>query len=109
MGNEAIVRLQRHADLVQQLVKQVPAALNRPNLTFEQASRLHGVIDKGVRDFGEVEAMIGQSEVDASYRRAAASLAKIWAHLASSAEARVQALRPAEDVEDAIAVQEDEP
>lgn len=93
MGNDGIARLQKHADLVQQLVKQIPAALNRPSLTLNQASRLNAVVEKGVKDFDQVLKLVDGPEIDASYRRAADSLAKIWSHLSTIAGAKLQELK----------------
>lgn len=87
-----VARLKQHADLVQQLVKQVPAALAKPSLTLEQVSRLHRVIQKGVDDFEEVQELVNRPGLDETYQRAARSLAKIWSHLSSAAEARMQDL-----------------
>ncbi|WP_307282268.1 hypothetical protein [Phyllobacterium ifriqiyense] len=90
--NTGVARLKQHADLVQQLVKQVPAALSKPSLTLEQVSRLHRVIQKGVDDFKEVQELVNKPGLDETYSRAAGSLAKIWSHLSSAAEARMQDL-----------------
>ncbi|MHC1547009.1 hypothetical protein [Phyllobacterium sp. K27] len=90
--NNGVARLKQHADLVQQLVKQVPSALAKPGLTFEQVSRLHKVIQKGVDDFKEVQELINEPGLEETYQRAASSLAKIWSHLSSAAEARMQDL-----------------
>ena len=90
--NNGVARLKQHADLVQQLVKQVPAALSKPSLTLEQVSRLHRVIQKGVDDFKEVQELVNRPGLDETYSRAAGSLAKIWSHLSSAAEARMQDL-----------------
>lgn len=90
--NTGVARLKQHADLVQQLVKQVPAALSKPSLTLEQVSRLHRVIQKGVDDFKEVQELVNKPGLDETYSRAAGSLAKIWSHLSSAAEARMEDL-----------------
>jgi gamma-glutamylcysteine synthetase len=92
MDGSGVARLKQHADLVQQLVKQVPAALAKPGLTQEQASRLHKVIRKGVDDFNEVQELVNGPESEETYQRAASSLAKIWAHLSAAAEAKMQDL-----------------
>lgn len=60
MEDEWISRLKGHAELVQNLVKEVPRALDRPNLTLDHATRLHAVIEKGVRDFDEVPKTYGR-------------------------------------------------
>lgn len=99
MENDGIVRLKQHADLVQQLVKQVPAALNRSSLTLEQASRLHAVIEKGVQDFDQVQQRVTEPDVDESYHRAASSLAKIWSHLAAAAAEKIRELGEAGETE----------
>ncbi|MEP7453122.1 hypothetical protein [Phyllobacterium sp. SB3] len=90
--NDGVARLKRHADLVQQLVKQVPAALAKSGLTLEQVSRLHKVIQKGVDDFNEVQELVNEPGLDGTYQRAASSLAKIWSHLSAAAEARMRDL-----------------
>ncbi|MGH6860892.1 MAG: hypothetical protein ACRECY_11575, partial [Phyllobacterium sp.] len=93
MENDAITRLRQHADLVQRLVKQIPAALGRPGLTLDQVSRLHAVVEKGVRDFGEVRRRVDGPDTNESYRRAAGSLAGIWEHLEAAVSARMEELR----------------
>lgn len=100
--NNGVSRLKRHADLVQQLVKQVPAALAKPGLTLEQVSRLHKVIQKGVDDFGEVQELVNEPGLDGTYQRAASSLAKIWSHLSAAAEARMRDLAKDESAEAGI-------
>jgi hypothetical protein len=92
MAAEWISRLKGHAELVQSLVRDVPKALDRPSLTFEQATRLHTVIEKGVRDFDEVLQLMDGSEVDETYRQAAESLARTWQHLSDAAEEKIRSL-----------------
>lgn len=96
MEHDGITRLKQHADLVQRLVKQIPAALHRPGLTVRQAARLHEVVEKGVKDFNNVLRIVNESEADASYLRAANSLAKIWLHLADAAEHKLRELEKEE-------------
>ncbi|WP_157179313.1 hypothetical protein [Phyllobacterium sp. YR531] len=90
--NGGVARLKQHADLVQQLVKQVPAALAKSGLTLEQVSRLRNVIQKGVDDFHEVQSLVNEPGLDGTYQRAASSLEKIWSHLLAAAEARMRDL-----------------
>ncbi len=97
MANDWLARLKGHADLVQRLVKEIPKALDKPNLSLDQATRLHAVIEKGARDFDEVRELMDELELDESYNRAADSLAKIWLHLSSASEERVRALQDVND------------
>jgi hypothetical protein len=96
MAAEWISRLNGHAELVKNLVKEVPKALDRPSLTFDQATRLHAVIEKGVRDFEEVLQLMHQTDVDEQYRQAAESLARTWQHLCDEAVDKVQSLSDAD-------------
>lgn len=93
MEDEWISRLKGHAELVQNLVKEVPRALDRPNLTLDHATRLHAVIEKGVRDFDEVLKLLDGSEGEETYRQAGESLARTWQHLSDVAEDKVRFLR----------------
>lgn len=93
MANDWLARLKGHADLVQRLVKEIPKALEKPGLKLDQAMRLHEVIQKGVRDFDQLVGTMESLELDESYRRAADSLQKIWAHLSKAAAERVQGLQ----------------
>lgn len=97
MANDWLVRLKGHADLVQRLVKEIPKALDKPNLSLDQATRLHAVIEKGARDFDEVRELMDELELDESYNRAADSLAKIWLHLSTASEDRVRGLQDVND------------
>jgi hypothetical protein len=92
MAGEWIPRLKGHVELVQNLVKEVPRALDRPSLTFDQAARLHAVIEKGVRDFDDVLQTMDGADVDEQYREAAESLARTWQHLRNEAEDKVRSL-----------------
>jgi hypothetical protein len=92
MAGEWIPRLRGHAELVQKLAEEVPKALDRPSLTFDQVARLHTVIEKGARDFDEVLQLMESAEVEETYRQAAERLAKTWQHLCDAAEEKVQSL-----------------
>lgn len=92
MAAEWILRLKGHAELVQRLVEEVPKALDRPSLTFDQATRLHMVIEKSTRDFCKVLQLMDGSEVEEPYRQAAERLAKTWQHLSNAAEDKVRSL-----------------
>jgi len=86
MAAEWIPRLKGHVDLIQDLVKEVPKALDRPSLTLDQ------VIEKGVRDFDEVLQLMEQTDADEKYREAAESLARTWQHLCDAAEEKVRSM-----------------
>ncbi len=91
MAAEWIPLLKGHADLIQNLVQEVPRALACPSLSLEQATRLHAVIEKGVRDFDELLQIMDQADVDEEYREAAESLAHTW-HLQNEAEDKVRSM-----------------
>jgi hypothetical protein len=93
MTNDWLARLKGHGNLVQRLVKEIPKALETPNLTLDQASRLHAIIQKGTKDLDEVIELMDGVDMDDSYRRAAASLSKIWRHLSEAAAERVSGLQ----------------
>jgi hypothetical protein len=92
MAAEWIPRLKGHAELVQRLVKEIPKALDRPSLTFDQVTRLHTVIEKGTRDFDEVLQLMDDAEVEETDRQTAESLARTWQHLSDAAEEKVRSL-----------------
>ncbi|CAN7412626.1 hypothetical protein LJR231_002630 [Phyllobacterium sp. LjRoot231] len=92
MAAEWSSRLKGHADLVQNLVQEVPKALGRPSLTLDQAARLHEVIEKGIRDFDEVLRLMDQTDADEKFREAAESLARSWQHLCDTAEDKVRSM-----------------
>ena len=98
MENDWIPRLKGHANLVQNLVQEVPKALDRPSLTLDQAVRLRAVIEKGVRDFDEVLQFMDQVDVDEQYREAAESLARTWQHLCDAAEDRVRSMSEPDEI-----------
>jgi hypothetical protein len=102
-----------HAELVQNLVKEVPRALDRPNLTLDHATRLHAVIEKGVRDFDEILKLMDGSEAEETYRQAGESLARTWQHLSDVAEDKVGFLRdrnqrPLQDIDDSVPLEFDD-
>jgi hypothetical protein len=70
----------------------VPKALERPSLTFEQATRLHAAVEKGLRDFDEVRQLLDEADVDLPYREAAESLARTWLHLSGLAGEKMRSL-----------------
>lgn len=96
MAAEWIPRLKGHADLIQNLVQEVPRALARPSLTLEQAERLQAVIEKGVNDFDELLHVMDEADVDEQYREAAENLARTWQHLSHEAEDKVRSMSPPE-------------
>ena len=98
MENDWIPRLEGHANLVQNLVQEVPKALDRRSLTLDQAERQRAVIEKGVRDFGEVLQFMDQVDVDEQYREAAKSLARTWQHLCDAAEDKVRSMREPDEI-----------
>ena len=109
MEKDWIPRLKGHAVLVQNLVKEVPKAFDRPSLTLDQAARLQAVIEKGVRDFDEVLQLMDQTDADEKYREAADSLARTWQHLCDEAEDKVRSMsepdQPAQHVGEDLSAQ----
>ncbi len=97
--NEGVARLKQHAGLVQKLVKQVPAALANPGLTLEQLSKLNRLIQRGIDDFKNVQTLVNEPGLEGTYKRAASSLEKIWLHLSSATEARMNDLAKNESYE----------
>ena len=84
--------VQGHADLLKRHVNDIPAALDRPGLTLEQAKRLHAVIQKGARDFDEVLQLMSGPDAE-EYHNARDSLARIWSHLADAAADKIQSMQ----------------
>ena len=103
MATDWIATLKEQAHLAHRFAKEVPSALTLPELTIDQASRIHGMVEKGARDFGQISEDMNKEDLDDALYGAADRLEAIWSALSVMAANKVrtmQGLEPIERLED---------
>lgn len=89
MATDWIATLKEQAQLAHRFAKEVPSALGLPNLTMDQASRIHGMVEKGTRDFHRLREDMNRQDLDHVLYGAADRLEAIWSALSVMASNKV--------------------
>ncbi len=105
MKSSWIMILQEQGSIATKMADCVPVALGDRNLTFDQASRLHRVVEERAKRFDAIVERMQHEDLDDAVHEAAAVLEDVWSRLSVEAVNKVRDMRglPAIDV----AVEED--
>ncbi len=99
MATDWIAILKEQGALAKKLSSEVPKALQNPNLTLDQASRLYSLVEKGAQDFDRVVDDMHNEDLDDALYDAAESLEDIWSALSLSAANKVRTMQGLDPIE----------
>ena len=98
MGIDWIAALRQQGDLAKKVSKDIRIALNHPNLTLEQATRLHGMVELGAHTFEQFIHSAKAQNLHGLYYEAGRILEDIWSTLVQDAATKVRLLREVDPI-----------
>jgi hypothetical protein len=87
-----IAALREQGDLAKRVSKEIRAALDRPDLTLDQARRICGLVEMGADTFDRFLRSAKGQNLSPGYYAAATILADIWYALALDASSKLNIL-----------------
>jgi hypothetical protein len=93
VGIDWIAALRQQGDLTKKVSKDIRIAIDHPNLTLDQAVRIHGMVELGARTFAQFVHSANAQNLPGLYYEAAGILENIWSTLAEDAMNKILILR----------------
>ncbi|WP_457300458.1 hypothetical protein [Phyllobacterium sp. P5_D12] len=89
-----IATLQEQAEFANQIADDVKQALEIPDLSVAQATRLYRVVEQGVQTFDRImEQMKSASDIEDDLRDGAGSIADVWTNLSVTTVNKVRSMQ----------------